>query len=66
MSKILSHAIFFVCLPAIIWAQQTQVTVTGTVYGEDGQTIPGVNVIEKGTLNGTTTNVDGEYNLRVD
>jgi len=66
MSKILTHTIILVCLPVIIWAQQARVTVTGTVYGEDGQTIPGVNVIEKGTLNGTTTNVDGEYNLRVD
>jgi TonB-dependent starch-binding outer membrane protein SusC len=31
----------------------------------DGSTLPGVNVIEKGTLNGSVTDVDGNYTLRV-
>lgn len=33
----------------------------GTVKNEKGQTIPGVNVLIKGTTNGTTTDVDGKY-----
>ena len=41
-------------------------TVTGTITAdEDGETLPGVNVVEKGTSNGTVTNVDGEYTLTV-
>ena len=40
--------------------------ITGTVTSfEDNEPLPGVNVVEKGTTNGTVTNVDGEYNLTV-
>jgi TonB-dependent starch-binding outer membrane protein SusC len=41
-------------------------TVTGKVTSiEDGEGLPGVNVIEMGTSNGTVTNVLGEYTLSV-
>ena len=33
----------------------SQTTLTGTVNNENGETVPFVNVIEKGTSNGTTT-----------
>lgn len=40
--------------------------VTGTVTSyEDDEGLPGVNVIEMGTTNGTVTNVQGEYSLEV-
>ena len=40
--------------------------VSGKVLSaEDGNPLPGVNVIEKGTSNGTVTNVDGVYSLNV-
>lgn len=32
---------------------------------EDGEGLPGVNVVEKGTSNGTVTNVQGEFSLEV-
>lgn len=35
------------------------------VAAEDGESIPGVNVIEQGTSNGTVTNVNGEYSISV-
>jgi len=38
-------------------------SVSGTVNGSDGQPIPGVSVIVKGTTNGTTTDFDGKYTL---
>ena len=38
-----------------------EMTVTGTVTGENGMPIPGVNVVVKNTTNGTQTNFDGEY-----
>jgi len=43
-----------------------QVTVTGMVTSaEDGTPLPGVNILEKGTTNGTVTNLDGEYSITV-
>ena len=43
------------------YAQQT---VTGTVSDETGP-VPGVNVLERGTSNGTTTDFDGNYSIEV-
>src|SRR6478735_6701480 len=43
-----------------------QKTVTGTVTAsEDGTALPGVNVIEKGTSNGSMTGVDGGFTVSV-
>ncbi len=40
-----------------------QLTVRGKVTDSEGEPMPGVNVVEKGTANGTVTNLDGEYEL---
>ena len=40
-------------------------TVTGTVTDVSGSPLPGVNVVEKGTSNGTSTDFDGNYNISV-
>ncbi len=46
------------------WAQER--VVSGNVTAaEDGSTLPGVNVVLKGTTNGTVTDVDGNYRLNV-
>lgn len=37
--------------------------VSGTVRSASGEIMPGVNVIEKGTTNGTTTDSEGRYSL---
>ncbi|MGF7216017.1 TonB-linked SusC/RagA family outer membrane protein [Spirosoma lacussanchae] len=39
--------------------------VNGQVTGPDGIALPGVNVVVKGTQQGTTTNADGRYSLSV-
>ena len=40
--------------------------ITGTVTSmEDGSTLPGVNVVVKGTTTGTITDIDGQYVLNV-
>lgn len=45
----------------------TQSTVTGTVTdGKTGKTLPGVNILVKGTTNGTTTDENGTYKLQVE
>src|SRR5688500_1828130 len=40
-------------------------SVTGKVTDEGGSPLPGVNIIERGTTNGTVTDADGLYNLTV-
>ncbi|MCE6991215.1 TonB-dependent receptor [Dyadobacter sp. CY323] len=44
------------------WAQ---LTVTGKVTDETGQPVPGVNVVEKGTATGASTDVNGKYTTKV-
>ena len=40
------------------------ITISGTVTdGNSGQPIPGVTIVEKGTSNGTITDIDGKYTL---
>ncbi len=39
--------------------------VNGKVVDENGQGLPGVTVLEKGTTNGSVTNVDGFYSISV-
>ena len=46
-------------------AENLILTVAGTVVDENSQPIPGVNVIEKGTTNGTTTDANGKFSLNV-
>ncbi|WP_254089531.1 SusC/RagA family TonB-linked outer membrane protein [Dawidia soli] len=43
-----------------------QATITGTVFDSDGQALPGVNVLVKGTSNGTTTDANGKFSLAAD
>src|SRR5688572_2727768 len=41
------------------------ILVSGTVNDENGQPLPGVNVLEKGTTNGTTTDATGRFSFNV-
>ena len=40
-----------------------QRSISGTVKGEDGQPIPGVTVMIKGTSTGASTGIDGKYSF---
>lgn len=59
--------ISFMLMPALIggaWAQDR--SISGKVTSmEDGATLPGVNVILKGTSISTVTDIDGNYKLNV-
>jgi len=44
---------------------QQQFTVTGTVTDQSGTSLPGVNILEKGTTHGTVTNAEGHYSVEV-
>lgn len=46
-------------------SQKPVMIITGTVTDETGANLPGVNVIEKGTSNGITTDLNGKYSLTV-
>ncbi len=59
-------AVFAVGLtcPQMIFAQSQ--TVTGTVtVAPDQSTVPGVNVVVKGTTQGTVTDIDGKYSVSI-
>jgi TonB-linked SusC/RagA family outer membrane protein len=47
------------------FTQQTDRTITGTVTDVQGESIIGASVVEKGTANGTATDFDGNFSLRV-
>lgn len=56
-------SVLLVCCSMGAFAQQT---VTGKVTSsDDGSPIPGVNILEKGTTNGTVTDADGKYSISV-
>lgn len=46
-------------------AQQQSRTIKGRVTDEDGEPIIGANIVEKGTSNGTVTDIDGNFSLNV-
>ncbi|MDT7828691.1 carboxypeptidase-like regulatory domain-containing protein [Pricia sp. S334] len=59
---------FYFAMAALFMTAVTfsQGTVTGTVVdGETGDVLPGANVVEKGTTNGTTTDFDGNFSIDV-
>lgn len=45
--------------------QQKQIIVKGVVKDEKGEPIVGANVVEKGTSNGTITDMDGNFSLSI-
>ncbi len=49
-------------LPCFVFAQNT---LSGTVSDEKGDTVPFANVIEKGTSNGVTTDMEGNFTIEV-
>jgi TonB-linked SusC/RagA family outer membrane protein len=51
-------------LPLIFFGQQP-VEISGKVTDDTGMPIPGANLHEKGTTNGTMTDFDGNFNLNV-
>ncbi len=61
MKKILLLITFF-SLPVLLFSQEE---IKGVVTDNSGTPLPGVNVFEKGTENGTSTDFDGQYTIEV-
>lgn len=53
--------LFFALIMQISFAQNQ--SITGTVSDQDGLPLPGVNIVVKGTTNGTQTDFDGNYTI---
>jgi iron complex outermembrane recepter protein len=64
MKKVtLFMALILFCSWQFVLAQKT---ITGSVTdSRDGSTLPGVNVVVKGTTSGTTTDINGVYSIKV-
>ncbi|GIM56515.1 SusC/RagA family TonB-linked outer membrane protein [Capnocytophaga canimorsus] len=59
------HFLFYVLFFSLMYSVQAQnfSRVTGTVTDESGIPLPGVSVIQKGTLKGEATDFDGKFSL---
>lgn len=67
MKQISLLLILFLLVQFQAIGQDGPIVVTGTVLeAETGIPIPGANILEKGTTNGSATNFDGEFSISVD
>ncbi len=64
MKKLLLLIVAFCFGVSTLFAQTKQISGKVTA-ADDGSPIPGASVVVKGTTNGTTTNVDGEFSMLV-
>ncbi|MRT93714.1 TonB-dependent receptor [Ancylomarina sp. 16SWW S1-10-2] len=65
-NRILSLLMMFCCLLMVTTQANAQSqSVNGVVSDVNGVSIPGVSVVEKGTQNGTVTNIDGVFEIQV-
>ncbi len=62
MKGLILFSIFILIIPGMIISQTT---VTGSVYDEANMGLPGATILVKGTSNGTTTNLNGNYTISV-
>jgi TonB-linked SusC/RagA family outer membrane protein len=64
-SHFLKLLVFIAAFLLSAFAANAQHTVQGKITDENGDPLIGVNVVEKGTMTGTVTNVDGNYEITV-
>lgn len=66
ITKLLAALFTTVCLFSSQFAfAQSKVKVSGAVIDGNAETLVGVNILEKGTTNGTMTDMDGKWELNV-
>ncbi|WP_163399012.1 SusC/RagA family TonB-linked outer membrane protein [Flavobacterium fluviatile] len=57
--------VFLLCMLASTKVNAQDLTVEGVVKDASGLTLPGVNVLEKGSKNGVATDFDGKYKIKL-
>ncbi|MHC0442375.1 SusC/RagA family TonB-linked outer membrane protein [Flavobacterium sp. 3-210] len=60
-----SALVFLLCLLMSSQVNAQTTTIEGTVKDAAGLTLPGVNVLEKGTKNGVSSDFDGRYKIKL-
>ena len=65
--KIMNLLVLIIVFSAVnTFAQTTTATITGTITDStDGMELPNVTVLEKGTTNGTTSDFNGKYSIKI-
>lgn len=65
--KLIGKNISLIKQPTALYGslQQKEKMVTGIVQDHNGEPVIGANIVEKNTTNGTITDIDGKYSLRV-
>jgi TonB-linked SusC/RagA family outer membrane protein len=61
--KFLSSLLILIAMTAALAAQQT--ALSGIVVDSEGETLPGVNIFEQGTQNGTISDENGNFSIAV-
>lgn len=61
--RFLAFFIFLFASLSFLMAQE--ITVTGVVHDNEGETLPGVSVVVKGSTHGTVTDIDGNFEIKV-
>lgn len=61
----MKKALLCILLGFLANVMYSQSTVKGTITDESGEPLPGATVLEKGTINGTATDLDGNYVLSI-
>ena len=64
MRKAAMLALFFFAGMSFSFAQEL-IRITGTVNDQGGDPLPGVSVVQQGTINGVSSDFDGKYNISV-
>ena len=62
MKLLSSFMMFLLFSSSVVFAQKS---INGSVKDDNGEAVIGANVVEKGTTNGTVTDVDGKFSMEV-
>src|SRR5690349_5910252 len=72
LKKRIRHSLYGMLMSCLLVAsvfaldQQQGITVSGKVIAaDDGASLPGVSIVLKGTMQGTTTDAEGKYTIQV-
>ncbi|UII23587.1 SusC/RagA family TonB-linked outer membrane protein [Fulvivirga ligni] len=65
MKKFFTYLLFLLFVLSVHLGLAQSQTINGQVSTEDGEALPGVSVLIKGSSTGTVTDVDGKYTLQV-
>ncbi len=58
-------SVLIFCLTFLVYVLNAQTFIYGKIVDETNKPIPGVSIIEKGTYNGTSADIDGNYKLKL-